>query len=129
MLAGDDRSVWAFVLGDLGKKETDNKQMARGKRTGGFKLGTPGPGRPKGSKDKIPRASMKAALNVLANSKMGMLMQNFERGFKARPPHSAPYFRLAFEYLDGKPPQTLEVKERQVFKIIAPDPEESEAGE
>jgi len=115
------RLVWAFVLESLRKKETDNKRMARGKQTG-HKLTGRGPGRPKGSKDKIPRASMKAMVTKLALTEPAKMERRFRRGLDAKPPYSAPYFRLAFEYLDGKPLQTVEVREPQPFRIILQHP-------
>lgn len=82
--------------------------MARGFKTGGrdFQLGAPGPGRPKGSRDKVPRtfkASVRAIFAEVAAEQPGLLRDAILRGIQADPPKSYPYLQLAAHYLDGKP--------------------------
>lgn len=89
--------------------------MARGKKTGGrnFTKGDPRAGRPKGSRDKIPRSfktSVRALFEEVANQKPDLLKSTIERGLKAAAPKSFQYLQLAAYYIDGKPAETIKVQ-------------------
>lgn len=88
--------------------------MAKGSKTGGrdFRPGAPGPGRPKGSRDKVPRtfkASVRAIFAEVAEEQPALLRDAILRGIQADPPKSYPYLQLAAHYLDGKPAERPQV--------------------
>lgn len=72
-----------------------------------------GPGRPRGSRDRVPR-TLKASIKRIAADIAGKdpdLIENAIRdGLKAKPPASFQYLQLAAHYLDGKPGETVEHK-------------------
>jgi hypothetical protein len=86
--------------------------MARGRKTGGRNFPMGNPGKPKGAKDTVPRA-FKGSIRVLYQEFISGRPELFrialERGLKAAPPKSFPYFQLGAYYLDGKPRDSIEV--------------------
>ena len=71
-----------------------------------------GPGRPKGSKDKVPRtfkASIKAAFEKIASDDPQLVEDAILKGLRGRPREAFHYVQLAAYYLDGKPKEQLEV--------------------
>ena len=106
------------------KRKTPAKKKARGKlhadvlvpsRKGGatrpFAKGNPG--RPKGSKDKVPRglkASVRAVCEKIASSNVSDIERAILNGIRnggAR--NSIMYLRMVAEYVDGKPRETIDV--------------------
>lgn len=86
--------------------------MARGKKTGGRNFKKGAPGRPKGSKDKVPRtfkASIRAVYQELATEKPELFRTAIERGLRASAPKSFQYVQLGAHYLDGKPIETVKL--------------------
>ena len=89
--------------------------MARGQKTGGrdFQVGNPGPGRPKGSRDKVFRtfkASVRTIFLDVAENDPALLREAIILGIQATPPKSFPYLQLAAHYLDRKPVERLQIK-------------------
>lgn len=73
---------------------------------------TAGPGRPKGSRDKIPRsfrASVAQLYRDLADEQPELYRDAIERGLRSEPPKSFPYLQLAASYIDGKPRDHIDV--------------------
>ena len=80
-----------------------------------FRAGAPSAnpkGRPKGSRDVIPRSAKKAVLGLLqrfgANEKL--LTSVLKKGLDARPPSSFPYLRLIIEHQVGQPDLAISTK-------------------
>jgi len=80
-------------------------------------------GRPKGTKDLIPRghrAGIRAVLRELIAEQPETFRRALLRGLKSPPPHSARYLDLAALYLDGRPLQTVELQTRQPIILVPP---------
>lgn len=72
--------------------------------------GTPGPGRPKGSKDVVPRtfkASVKAVLEKIQSEDPGLIEKAIRKGLAGNPREAFVYVQLAAHYFDGKPIETI----------------------
>lgn len=69
----------------------------------------PGPGRPKGSKDRVPRSAKRMVEDLL--ERLGADPKVIEpallKGIAAKPPSSFPYIKLLVEKLTGAPEQTI----------------------
>jgi hypothetical protein len=67
-----------------------------------------GPGRPKGSKDKVPRTARAAvtALIERLGADTELIESVLRKGLSARAPSSFPYLRLLIEQNIGAPEQT-----------------------
>ena len=84
------------------------------KNTAGLKRDA-GPGRPKGSKNKVPgsvKASFRKVCEDIGAEQPDLIRKAFERGLTARPPHSFSYLQVWAHYTDGKPKDTIEVRQR-----------------
>ncbi len=87
----------------------------------------PGPGRPRGSRDKIPRAlkaSIRQVFEDIASEDPELIRAAVRAGLTAPPPKSFPYLQLAAAYVDGKPADEIKMRiERPPIRIIneAPD--------
>ena len=71
-----------------------------------------GPGRPPGSKDKIPRSlrgSLAAVFRELLDTEPELYVGAIRRGLKSKPPYSAKYLDLALAYIDGRPAERLKL--------------------
>jgi hypothetical protein len=109
--------------------------MARGKKTGGrnFTKGDPRAGRPKGSKDKIPRTwkgSIKAIFEAISSEQPELLRDAMVKGLKAKAPKSFPYLQLAVHYIDGRPRQAIELTgadDKPITFTLRLDPHADEA--
>lgn len=102
--------------------------MARGKKTGGRNFAPGNAGRPKGSKDEVPRsvkASIRAVLEDVISSEPGLIRDAIMRGLRAAPPRSFQYVQLAAHYVDGKPEDRLEI--RNLANLSDPELEQLEA--
>lgn len=70
-----------------------------------------GPGRPKGSKDKVPR-SLKASFRIvyekICKENPDLLRKAIEAGLRGKPKEAFPFVQLGAFYLDGKPTETHE---------------------
>lgn len=87
-----------------------NPGKAKGGGYKGFQKGNPG--RPKGSRDKIPKsvkASIKALCEEIAADPKGnkSIRSAITRGIRAHVKYAHLYVRLVAEYVDGKPVDTL----------------------
>jgi len=74
-----------------------------------------GPGRPKGSKDRVTRtfkASIRQVFEEIASEDPDLIKTAVLRGLRGRPRESFPYVQLAAHYIDGKPADTVEVKSK-----------------
>jgi hypothetical protein len=74
---------------------------------------TAGPGRPKGSKDAVPKsfkASIKRVFEDLATDEPDLIRAAVLRGLRGRPRESFPYVQLAAHYIDGKPADTVKLE-------------------
>lgn len=72
-------------------------------------------GRPKRSKDKVPRGvrgSILAIAQHIATNNPEVIRKALINGFAARPPHSFPYLQLVAAYIDGRPAEKLEIAGR-----------------
>jgi hypothetical protein len=77
--------------------------------------GKPGPGRPKGRKNRVPKsfkASIKAVLELIATDDPALIEKAVRRGLNGRPRESFPFIQLAAHYIDGKPADTIQVKSK-----------------
>jgi hypothetical protein len=73
----------------------------------------PGPGRPKGSHDKIPRsvkASIRAVFEEVATEDPELIRRAVRAGLEAPPPKSFPYLQLAAFYVDGRPVEDIKLQ-------------------
>ena len=80
--------------------------------TSGLKRGG-SPGRPKGSKDRFPRsvkASIRKVMEKIARQEPKLIEQVIRDGFAGKPRDAFPYVQLFAHYLDGKPPETINVQ-------------------
>lgn len=81
------------------------------RNTSGLKRGA-GPGRPTGSKNKIPsdfKASLRRVYEQLAESEPELYEEAIRAGLTAKPPASYQYLQLAGHWFDGKPTERVEV--------------------
>lgn len=72
-----------------------------------------GPGRPKGSKDSIPKsvkASVRSVLEEVAQQHQADIKTAIVKGINAKPPASLRYLEVMAHYLDGKPAETVKLK-------------------
>jgi len=103
--------------------------MARGTKTGGrdFKKGNRmSKGRPKGSKDKIPRtfkASVALLFQELGEEDRERWKAAIQRSMRLGGRTAFPYFQMAAHYLDGKPADRIQVEGTQPIQIIMPGAE------
>ena len=103
--------------------------MARGTKTGGrdFKKGNRmSRGRPKGSKDKIPRtfkASVALLFRELGEEDRDRWKAAIQRSMRLGGRIAFPYFQMAAHYLDGKPADQVDVNTTQPINIIFPKDE------
>lgn len=74
-------------------------------------------GRPKGSPNILP-ASVKDAIRDVVQQHREDIEQAMLRGFKSGPPKSYGYLKLAAEYMDGKPGETVDLKVSGVTKVV-----------
>ena len=75
-------------------------------------------GRPKGSKDVVPRtrkASIKDVLQEVAIANRGEIRAAILKGINAKPPHSLRYVEVIAHYLDGKPADTVTIKGQAIL--------------
>lgn len=89
--------------------------MAFGRKTGGrdFTHDAPGPGRPSGSPDTVPRrvkASIRTVLQDIVTDDPALIRDAIVKGLRAPPPKSFPYLQLAAAYVDGKPADKLQIR-------------------
>ena len=83
------------------------------RNTSGLKHG--GPGRPKGTRNKVPgnvKASLKRVFEEVASTDPALIRRAVLAGVRAKPPKSFPYVQLLAHYLDGKPADTVKVQGR-----------------
>lgn len=83
--------------------------MAR--NTTGLRRG--GPGRPKGSKNKLTgcaKASVRSVMEELTCLHIDEIRAAFLKGINAKPPHSLRYLEVIAAYIDGKPTETIKLK-------------------
>ena len=106
------------------------------RNTSGLKRNA-GPGRPKGSRDKVPR-SVKASLlqiyTTLETDHPDLFQSAIIDGLRAKPPASFPYLQLWAFYRHGKPKDTVDVPQladiaaalaRKVVHELHPGPTKS----
>lgn len=74
-------------------------------------------GRPKGSKNKVPRDIKKLAQQI-ASEHGGEVAQAWLRGLKAKPPYSSKYLELLLERNLGKVPLPIEAKVSQPIQFF-----------
>lgn len=77
------------------------------------------PGRPKGSKDKVPRAwkgSLKALFEEYGTEKTDVVWNAIDKGLRAAPPKSFQYLQLMKALIDGKDDDVVAL--RQVQQLI-----------
>lgn len=97
--------------------------MAKGKKTGGRPFAKGNPGRPKGSKNKIPgsvKASVKGIFEKLAVEDREAWERALKRTMRKGGAVAFPYFNLAAAYIDGKPVTRVQVEEVQQIVIEVP---------
>lgn len=73
---------------------------------------TAGPGRPKGSKNKVPatvKASIKAVFEQIASDDPQMIKDAILKAIRGKPRDAFPYLQLAAHYIDGKPSDVLKL--------------------
>jgi hypothetical protein len=85
-------------LGESNRLETVKPQYRGLKRDAG-------PGRPKGSKSKVPSVMRLCADLILKEPTL--IVDAFRRGLTAKPPVSFPYLKLMTDHWDGQPAPTL----------------------
>jgi hypothetical protein len=81
------------------------------RNTAGLRRG--GPGRPKGSKNKVPgtvKAAIQEACFQVGKDDLKLVRAALEKGIQADPPKSHPYLLTFFHYVLGKPADTLTLK-------------------
>jgi hypothetical protein len=73
----------------------------------------PGPGRPPGARDKIPRsvkASIRKIFEEIASTEPELIRAGIIAGLQAEPPKSFPYLQLAAAYVDGRPAENVKME-------------------
>ena len=108
-------------------EEREETIMAKGKKTGGRSFPRGNPGRPKGSKNKIPgsfKASVKAIFEELALEERAN-WKGVIRKIMRRPVFAAfPWYQLALHVLDGKPAEHIKMEEpQQIVIVMGEDPD------
>ena len=81
------------------------------RNTSGLKTDA-GPGRPKGSQNKVPgdfKASLRRVFEELHTTNPTLIRRAVEQGLRAKPPGSFQYLQLALAYSLGKPATKLEL--------------------
>ena len=74
-----------------------------------------GPGRPKGSRNKIPpslKLSFRKVCEEIGVDEPQLVREAFRKGLAARAPQSFPYLQIWAHFTDGKPKDTVEVQTR-----------------
>ena len=99
------------ALGQHTASEKKNKQVFLGK-DGKFKKGNPG--KKKGQKNLVPGAravkvSVRSLIEEVVRDNNKTIRSAILRGIRSGPRHSDRYLKLAAEYLDGKPVDTINV--------------------
>lgn len=88
--------------------------------------GKPGPGRPKGRKDHVPRSfkeALKRAFEDVWNDDPEIVKAAIRWGLAAKPPSSFQYLQLMHFYTLGKPAETLKLKGQVIgppIQIVPP---------
>ena len=80
-----------------------------------------GPGRPKGSKDSIPRtfrASIKKVFEDIASTEPTLIEKAVRAGLASAPPKSFAYVQLAAHYLDGKPTDKVDLTHSGAVTLV-----------
>jgi hypothetical protein len=87
-----------------------------------------GPGRPRGSRNKVPfsvKASVKEVLEELAVSNRDEIRTAILKGINSKPPHSLRYIEVIAHYIDGKPADTVTIKGHAILPplqiFLSPD--------
>ena len=87
-----------------------------------------GPGRPRGSRNKVPpsvKASVKEVLEELAVSNRDEIRNAILKGINSKPPHSLRYIEVIAHYVDGKPADTVTIKGNAILPplqiFLSPD--------
>lgn len=83
---------------------------SKGRRVFRLRKGSAAVGRPKGKKDRVPksvRASVAAILTRVVKEKHKTVESAIVDGISSGPRHADRYLRLAAEYVDGKPVDTV----------------------
>ena len=73
----------------------------------------PRPGRPRGSKDKVPRsakASIAAIFREVASDNPELIREAVIKGLQSEPPKSFGYLQLLSAYVDGRPAENLKME-------------------
>lgn len=71
-----------------------------------------GPGRPKGSRNKMPRslkASIVKVLEMVVDTNPELIKKAVLRGLAGKPRESFPFLQMAAHYLDGKPKESIDL--------------------
>jgi hypothetical protein len=75
-------------------------------------------GRPPGTKDSVPRtirASVKEVLEEVAVKNRVEIYNAIVKGINSKPPHSLRYVEVIAHYIDGKPADTVELKDQTIL--------------
>ena len=92
--------------------------MARGTKTGGRPFTKGNPGRLKGAKDRVPRASIRGAIRAVAAKDPALFETILRKGLGLAAPSNFRYLELCAHYLDGKPTQAVAFDTDQPLKVI-----------
>ena len=106
--------------------------MVRGMKTGGRDFQPGNPGRPKGSKNRVPgslKATVVVILAELAAEDREQWKQTIRDAIREGGRVAFPYIQLAAYYLDGKPADRVTVQATQPIHIIFPKDMSPEDGE
>ena len=105
---------------------TEKNAMARGKKTGGRTFQRGNPGRPKGTRNKIPRSfksSIALLFQELGQEDRARWKAAIRRVMRLGGRTAFPYYQMAAHYLDGKPVERVQVEGTQPIQIIMPGAE------
>ena len=89
------------------------------KNTQGLRRG--GPGRPKGSKNHVPKKFKKALENaflVIGHENPELVKAAIEKGLRGQPREAFPFVQLFSFYNHGKPPDVIDLRGGVMPKII-----------
>jgi len=86
-------------------------------------------GRPKGSKDKIPRDSMRALRDYLIQHRMKDMVGAMVRGINSGPKTAHHYVGMVWDRAEGRPRQAIDIKEKQKVEIVFEQKEKEEPDE
>jgi hypothetical protein len=78
-------------------------------------------GRPRGSKDSVPRAVRTCIREVcqdIATDDPALVRQAFEQGLRSRPPKSFQYLQLYAHYTSGKPKEQIEISTPEPITVV-----------